>query len=384
MNKIFVHKEGKSSVVMIVAPIGSYYEDEKVKGIAHFLEHMCFKGTKTRTCKDIATAIEQYGGDLNAFTEWEITAYHATIANSYLKNAIAVIEDLVCNPTLKQKELDKERNVIIQELKMYEDNPSAKCEDLFNGQLYKKPHGLATPIIGTINTLNKINRPEMKAFYDTYYKNLTMIVVGDVENFIQIETPIPNRIVNIVNVLKREDIIIKRNDIQQAKIRIGNAVMPTVSSNGLRLFALDLMSAIYNDMSGRLFTVIREKNHLVYTVRFYYEMFSGGLIHWYVNLGLETNKIKTARKLIIEELNRPFTKKEISQAVTKTIGECEMHLDDTNYIAETIAFQTHKELSWTDLIENYSSNYKHATGYISLLQKQLRFNDNILVGIVPK
>lgn len=149
MQTIRIPKKGKTTVIMVIANIGSRFENTKYKGISHFVEHMCFKGTKDRTRKEIDLGIEKYGGILNAFTDTEITAYWAKIANEYQKEATNIIIDLASNPIFPEKEISKERKVILQELKMYEDSPEHYVDELFDKTLYKKSSGLYLPVIGT-------------------------------------------------------------------------------------------------------------------------------------------------------------------------------------------------------------------------------------------
>ena len=118
MNEIRINKKGLATLVGVLIPIGSYYENALEKGISHFIEHMCFKGTTSRNRKEINNAIEGVGGDLNAYTGEEVTFYHATVANNHKDMAIDVIKDLALNPIFPIKEIEKEREVIIQELKM--------------------------------------------------------------------------------------------------------------------------------------------------------------------------------------------------------------------------------------------------------------------------
>ena len=160
MNKVYINSKGNATLVMVMIPTGSYYEEERVKGISHFVEHMMFKGTHNRSRTDIQNAIEGVGGDLNAFTDTEITCYWAKVANKYKEISIEVITDLALNPTFPKKEIDKEREVIIQELKMYKDSTSASVNDLYNEIYYPKEHGLHTSIIGIEESLYRINRQE--------------------------------------------------------------------------------------------------------------------------------------------------------------------------------------------------------------------------------
>ena len=131
MNKILISKKGNSTFTMIYAKVGSRSEPEDIKGISHFTEHLMFKGTKTKTAKEIAYSIEKYGVNLNAYTDNELTAYWIKSANRYKKDSEKILMDMLHNSTFPQEEIDKERNVIIQEMKMYEDNPRYLVGEVF-------------------------------------------------------------------------------------------------------------------------------------------------------------------------------------------------------------------------------------------------------------
>ena len=187
MNIIKIRKEGTATFVGCLIPIGSHYEANNIKGISHFIEHMCFKGSPTMTRKDIDSAIEGVGGDINAYTSEEVTFYHCTIANRYKDMAIKVIKDLALNPIFPAKEVDKEREVIIQEMKMYEDNPQASAGDLFNRTYYPKNSPFHIGTIGTKESLYSIGRKELIAFHKEHYNIPTLIVIGDVDDFEEVD-----------------------------------------------------------------------------------------------------------------------------------------------------------------------------------------------------
>ena len=383
MNKICVHKEGNSTVVMVFVPVGAYYEDNRIKGISHFIEHMCFKGTTKRKRGEIEFEIEKYGGDINAFTDYELTAYHAQIANKYKDVAIDVITDLAMNPTFPKQEIDKERQVIFQELNRYQDNPASYVSDLANQICYPSENGFHLPIIGTKETLNRINRDEMLRFYKANYTTPTLIIVGDVEDSVYMD-------VDISKIKSWADFdpddrktLESREDITQSTVLItGDVRMPQFSIDD-KSFLTDLIEEVYCGMSGRLFTKIREEHNMVYGIRFDTTMYSDGTIHWEVNLGLDKNKINKAYKLIIEELTRPVTKKEMSVVLPKAIGSHYLTLDSVCCVAKTIAYCTRYGASWQKYL-NYERNVKKYLPTLNEFLGQMNFENNILVGIVPK
>ncbi|MFX0084210.1 MAG: M16 family metallopeptidase [Candidatus Hodarchaeota archaeon] len=386
MKKIYIPKKGKTTVIMIVAKTGSRFEIDTHKGISHFIEHMCFKGTKKRTQKEINLGIEKYGGDINAFTGEEVTTYWAKISNEYKKEATDIIVDLASNPVFPIKEIVKERQVILQELKMYEDNPMYYIEELLNKNLYRKSSGLYLPIIGTKETLNNINRKELINYHNTNYRDLILILVGDVnklDTYKDKKSKTDNAYseVNTNNLNKK--ILVTKPDISQANVIIANDIR--ISNNKLDdMFALRLLRAVYNDMSGRLFTVIREKHNLVYYVRFYFNVHSCDSVKWEVDLGLEKNKINQAYDLIMEELTRPLTKKEIQYALDKELGSLDIYLDDNKNIARKVVDCVFQNVDYREMLYNYRKHLRNASRNINKYQEQINFKKNILVGLVPR
>jgi predicted Zn-dependent peptidase len=384
MNIITIPRKTNSTIVAVFAKVGSRDEPNEIKGISHFIEHLCFKGTKKRTTKEISESIEKYGGDINAYTSEEVTCYWAKIANKYTKQALDVIYDLATHPIFPQKEIDKEREVIIQEMKMYEDNPQTAAGDLFNKTFFISEDGLHLSVIGTKESLNAINRNTIINFYKIYYDNLTLLIAGDVNK----ESYQIKKTISIINTpikvdTQANDRLIEREDVSQSNVIIGNYYFPSQPSLEVdNIFYL--LSSIYNDMSGRLFSTIRIKNNLVYRIRFYYSQFSDGLIQWAVTLGLDKENIEKAQNLIIKELKRPLNKKEIQKAIQKSIGEIALSLDNNNTIAKSVVSSVISGRDYKEDIYNYKKNIIKASKKVNDYIEEIDFDNNLLVGIVPK
>jgi predicted Zn-dependent peptidase len=383
MNKIFINKKGFATYVGVLIPFGSYYENSKFKGVAHFIEHMMFKATKNRTKKEINNTIEAVGGDLNAYTCEEQTFYHAIVANQYKDMAIDVIQDIALNPTFPAKEIDKEREVIVQELKMYEDNPSALVGELYNKIYYPKESGFHLPVIGTKETLYKINREVLKNYHKINYQNPTLIVIGDVKNKINKEEVLMKTTSNIIYKQKHSEYLEKRK-VEQAHIIIGHDVYLPQYSKIDTILLLNLLKLLLNGMSGRLFGKIREENNLVYGIHFNYTVWSGGMITWYVNLGLDKAKIYKARKLIEQEMTKNVLKKELEETITKTIGTNALESEDINTISELIVDCTRKQIDYRPLYHDFEKELRRVSGNLNEFIKALNFKENLMVGIVPK
>ena len=169
------------TTVMMAVRYGAMFETKEEKGIAHFMEHLCFKGTDKRNAHEIAHALEKVGGDLNAFTHEEMTAYHVKLPSKHLELGIDVISDIFFNPTFPEEEVQKEANVICEEIKMYRDNPRAHTLENIKANLYAAPFGMFTA--GTEEIIKGISRDQILAKHRELYipKNAVLCVVGNNE-----------------------------------------------------------------------------------------------------------------------------------------------------------------------------------------------------------
>ncbi len=165
---------------------GSRIEDEEISGISHFIEHMLFKGTKNRTSKQIASEIDNLGGQINAFTSKECTCYYVKLLDSHIDIGIDILSDMILNSKFNEDDLDKERSVIIEELKMYEDSPEDLAYDLLTENIYKNDP-LGMNIIGTEESLKKLNREKLLDYFNKYYvPNNSVIAISGNFNFNEI------------------------------------------------------------------------------------------------------------------------------------------------------------------------------------------------------
>lgn len=384
MNKILIPKEGNSTFTMIYAKTGSRCEPEKIKGVSHFLEHLMFKGTRTKTAKQIAYSIERYGAALNAWTDYELTTYWIKSANKYKKDAEDILMDMLHNSFFPQKEIDKERNVIIQEMKMYNDNSRFVAGELFYKALFAKNDGLHIPIIGTTQSLDNINRETLRNYYKTNYNNLTFVQIGAVEPCVEMDkstrlTPAPTRrVIQDNNIL-----IVRKKGITQANIIIGGVISPDTSNKLDKDFNFEILQGVFNDMSGRLFSKIREEHNLCYSIYFSAEPLSCGSYVWAVQMGLDQNKIDLAYKLIMEELTRPITDEELAYAKTKKVGEKALRYDSISSIATKIAYSDVLGMDYNERLFNYEKRFKNVQN-INKFVKSLNFENNIMVQVIPE
>lgn len=253
---------------------GSRIEDEEISGVSHFIEHMLFKGTKNRTSKQLASEIDNLGGQINAFTSKECTCYYVKLLDSHIDIGIDVLSDMILNSKFNEDDLDKERSVIIEELKMYEDSPEDLAYDLLTENIYKNDP-LGMNIIGTEESLNRLNREKLLDYFNKYYvPNNSVIAISGNFNFDEII----NKIEEKFKVWKKRDVnvdikkaefkscfLTKNKDIEQVNLAMSLEAVPIESDK--EVYALAVINTVFGgSISSRLFQKIREEKGLVYSI----------------------------------------------------------------------------------------------------------------------
>jgi len=175
--RVIMHKIPylKSATIGIIINSGSFYENEKNNGVSHFIEHMLFKGTQNRTAREIAEAMDDIGGQINAFTSKEHTCFYGKVIDEHLPIAIDVLGDMICNSSFRESEIQKEKGVIIEEINMYKDFPEDLVFEMLTEQTYKDI-SLAYPILGTNDTVNTFNRDIVLSYFKDKYSPDQMVV----------------------------------------------------------------------------------------------------------------------------------------------------------------------------------------------------------------
>lgn len=330
------------TTVMIGTRFGSAYEKEEEKGIAHFIEHLCFKGTKKRTVKEIAEEIESKGGELNAFTHEEMTAYHARIPSSELKVAMDVLFDIFFDPLFPEEELKKEASVVCEEIKMYRDNPRAFVMDKIKSNLYEKPFG--DFIAGNEKNVRSFTRDKIKKIHDSFYVpfNSILIVVGN-NSFKEVcnlaESLIPNKkgkkfkTPKIILSNKKE--IFNRKGIEQTNLAIAFH-FPT--SDKKESYAAEVFSSILGKgMSSKLFTEVREKKGLVYGIKTELDM-GKNYSYFVIWAGTDKDKVQEVIEISLNEFFKMslISEKELEKAKEQAIGSFLVENEDSSSTATNL------------------------------------------------
>jgi len=331
---LFEKREGPVVSISSSVKFGAQYENEKIKGISHFIEHLVFKGTKNRTVQEIPKDIEGKGGVLNAFTGEEITCYWNKMPAKHFQLGIDVSRDLVTNPLFEKVALERERKVILEEIKMYHDNPSTHVLENLKAMLYEKPFGLS--IAGTHKTVAGLSREKVIDLFNSIYttNNMILSIVGNVEWEQVLEEankfPKINKKINQIPIIpKNGEIIEKRKGIDQAHAVLGFH-MPKLGDSG-RYAAEVFDSILGGGMSSRLFQEIREKRGLCYAIKSDLEQ-SKDYAYEMIYAGTVKEKVKEIKELVLKEIKKlgELKKKDLDEAKERIIGLREISLEKTD------------------------------------------------------
>ncbi len=292
---------------------GSRYETGEQAGISHFIEHVCFKGTEKRpTSAEICTVIEGVGGMLNAATDKELTIYWCKVAQSHFASALDVLADILVNSTFNSVEIEKERQVIIEEINMSLDSPSQRVSMLID-ELMWPGHALGRDIAGSRESVAAINRDMMLDYLSRQYQpgNIVLAIAGDIEHK-EVADAVSRAVTGWVGRKPRLDftpyrgkigrrVLVEKRDTEQTQLCLA---MPGLSISHPERFKLDMLNVILGEgMSSRLFTEIRDKLGLAYSIHSYAEhLLDTGSIA--VSAGVDNKNLKVAVRAILEELSR--------------------------------------------------------------------------------
>jgi predicted Zn-dependent peptidase len=342
----------KAVTLLIFVGIGSRFETDKQAGISHFLEHMFFKGTKKRpTYKEIASQLDYLGGDFNAFTGNEYTGYYVQAAADKFPLALDILSDMFFNSTFPEEEMLKEKGVIIEEINMYEDQPTAKVgEEL--GKLVLGKTDLGRPIIGFKETVNAVTQSDLIKYHNNMYDptNTAVIVAGAPLDF-NWQEEIENVFGSWVSKKSEEfskwnykqtqpQLSLTHRQTDQAHFVLGFPTFPMKDKR--RPIAKLLANILGGMMSARLFEEIREKRGLAYYVRAGLDDFHDSGI-FAISAGVVVSKIEEAIKVTLDELerimNEPVGDDELKKAKENIKGRVYLGLEDSQSVAQYIANQ---------------------------------------------
>ena len=329
---------------------GSRHEDPHVNGISHFVEHMVFKGTSNRSAEDIAREVDSIGGNMDAFTGKETICFNVKVLDEHLPVAVDVLSDMVLHPVFDGKEILRERGVILEEIKMDEDNPDYLVHEIFT-QNFFKDHPLGKPILGTKETVRRFDQDAILAYYGGKFAPGNMIIsaAGNLEHheFVDLLRERFGQLPSGTNGWhdtppKTNSRIILRNkkSLEQVQICVG---VPSYSISHDRRYVMYVLNTLLGGgMSSRLFQNVREKQGLVYSIFSELNPFRDtGMLSVYAGTSRESAP-KVVRSIVNEfrELkNTPIAEEELKRAKDQLKGSLMLSLESSTARMSNLARQ---------------------------------------------
>ena len=329
---------------------GSRAESSAQNGISHFIEHMVFKGTKNRSAEDIARSVDSIGGGLDAFTAKELVSYNTKVLDEHLPLAFDVLADMVLNPLFRKEDIEKEKGVILEELKMEIDNPEYLLHEIFSSSFWKD-HALGKPILGTRDTVRKFDREMIHDYYRRYYSpaNILITAAGNLDH---------KRLVNLarqhfenlrmdgelgpdpIPVPHAKLVFRNKSSLEQTHLYMGVPGYPF--PHELRFACYTLNTVLGGGMSSRLFQNIREKQGLAYAVYSELSMFRDtGCMAIYAGTSTEAagKVIESIVKEFRELKQNPVPEEELRRAKDHLKGSFMLGLESTSSRMSNLARQ---------------------------------------------
>jgi predicted Zn-dependent peptidase len=318
---------------------GSRHETAERGGIAHFVEHMLFKGTSHRTAEDIAQTIDSIGGQLDAFTAKEYASYYIKVLDEHLPIAIDILSDIVRNPAFGTEDIEREKKVVVEEIKMVEDTPDDLVHELFT-QGFWENHPLGRPILGTKDTVESFNADLLREYFQRAYtpRNLIVSAVGNLEHG-HVRDLVAEKFgsLTVSGEAIREQapsvvpkILVRSKELEQSHLCVGVSSYPQNHDDRYSSYVLNTL--LGGSMSSRLFQNVREKRGLAYAV------FSGLSAYrdagsFTVYAGCANEAVSEVIDLIVEEIRgvkqAPVPDAELQRSKDHLKGSLMLSLENT-------------------------------------------------------
>ncbi|MBY0500803.1 MAG: insulinase family protein [Alphaproteobacteria bacterium] len=327
--------------------VGARYEPPEINGISHFLEHMAFKGTTTRSAKQIAETIENVGGHLNAYTSRENTAYHARVLENDVPLALEIIADIIQNSTFESVEVTRERDVILQEIGQSNDTPDDIIFDHFQETAFPD-HPLGRPILGRPEIIKRISRKDLKNYMTQEYSASRMVfaATGGVnhDKIVDLCQKHFNQLSNHPTQKYQPSSyqggqFFEKRDLEQVHLLLGFESCPSTHQDYYPLAVFS--NLLGGGMSSRLFQEVREKRGLVYSIYSYNTAFrDSGLFSIYAGTGVhQVNELLPTVKEVLETFTQTLEDKEIQRSKAQLKAGLLMALESTSARCEQLAQQ---------------------------------------------
>ncbi|WP_018922504.1 M16 family metallopeptidase [Salsuginibacillus kocurii] len=318
---------------------GSRYENAAENGISHFLEHMLFKGTENRTAAEIAEAFDQIGGHVNAFTSKEYTCFYAKVLDEHASRAIDILADMFFSSTFQEEEVEREKSVVLEEIKMVDDTPDDIVHDYLGEASYHN-HPIGRPILGTEDTLEQFDRNTLQEYMDKHYsaENVVISLAGNVTESIREETKarfaeVPAKKEQRALTPPRfyQDKRTYQKRTEQAHLCLG---FPGLEIGSDRMYTMILLNNyIGGSMSSKLFQEIREKRGLAYAVFSYHSAFQDtGMFTIYAGTAEDQldELFEATISTLTEVKQQGITSKDLENGKEQLKGNIMLSLESTN------------------------------------------------------
>lgn len=339
-------KNSNSVSVLVLVGVGSRYEEKSVSGLAHFVEHMFFKGTKKRpTSKDIAMAMEKIGGSSNAFTSHDYTGYYIKTPKEQFDKALEIMADMIQNGLFRIEEIERERGVIIEEIRMYEDRPMNKVRQVWLENFFGDTP-LGRDIAGSIDTVSNMTQANFKDFVKNEYtgENMVVAIAGGIESE-YVRAKVEERFNNLKI---GEKTVYEKYSKKVVEPSIHNLCKPIEQSHLFlgtyghersykNRYALSVANTILSEGFGsRLFQEIRDKLGLAYYVYAGFDSFDEiGVFN--IGMGVENSKVNSAVEAVMTQLreviNGKFDDEELERAKNYMLGSLITEMEASDEIA---------------------------------------------------
>ena len=332
----------ESVALGIWAGVGGRHEPKPISGVSHFIEHLLFKGTPKRSARAISQAIEGRGGYLNAFTQEENTCFYSRVPHNSFSQALDVLSDMYLHASFATADIEKERGVILEEMMMYRDQPQHYVHELLEKSVWVD-HALGRPLIGSQKSVRSMDRDALIGFKEQRYvgRNTLVVVAGQIEHSAAVDhvqqlmgALAPGRRPakrDVPPSVRQNRSALVGKDIEQAHLALGFRVFGRMDP---RRHALRVLNVVLGEnMSSRLFQVVRERHGLAYSVHSSFHLYRdvGVMV---VDAGLDRRAWGKAFKLILGELARlkrtRVGKAELRRAKEYIMGQTRLSLENTS------------------------------------------------------
>lgn len=342
------NRPSDSVTVQVTIKVGSNDEKDGIRGISHFIEHMLFEGTKNRkNAKEISNEIEALGGEFNAYTDNIRTCFYVKVPKQYFEKSVSILADIIINPLFQQESIEKERNVILKEINIFNDDPRHYQWILFHNSLFIN-HPAKYPAFGNEKDVKKIKRVDTLNYYKEYYNanNTILTVAGNVKNcksvirryFRNLNTGKNSKTQNSFEPkTKNPKSIIEKRKLLNSYMVLGYKSVPRTHKDS---YILDVVQALLGKgQSGLIFDAIRNKKGLAYEVGVHHEP-SKDFGFFAIYLSTDKKNIPLIKKLILQEFSKLkyLSDKEIQDAIGYVQGKYILDNEDTRNLADKLAF----------------------------------------------